>query len=60
MHQGGPSRRNVKMCFTMADGDPTKGHMISVNANSGSINFGPIFAWVGKPRMQADKEEELR
>ncbi|KAF2278558.1 dna repair protein-like protein rad18 [Westerdykella ornata] len=60
VHNGDPMRRNVKMCFAMSDRDPTKGHAINFNSNTGSINIGPILAYTFSPRMQADKEPQLR
>jgi chromosome segregation ATPase len=58
MHDGGVQRKNVKVCFTMADNDPYKGHSITINS-SGSISIGPIAAFNGRSRMHADKGAQL-
>lgn len=60
MHRGGPPRRNVKVCLTMHDRDPNKGHAINLNASSGNISIGPIMSWPHKTRMQADKGPQLQ
>jgi hypothetical protein len=60
MHDGGELRKNVRMCYTFADRDKTKGHSITRNPNTGSVNLGPIAAYSGFPRMQADKEQRLQ
>jgi chromosome segregation ATPase len=60
MHGPPSGRRNVRMCYFMAETDPTKGHVINVNQNSGAISLGPINPYRRKARMQADKEPQLR
>ncbi|KAF2658046.1 dna repair protein-like protein rad18 [Lophiostoma macrostomum CBS 122681] len=60
MHNDGELRKNVKMCFTFADRDKTKGHSITGNTITGSVNLGPIDSYIGSPRMQADKEQRIQ
>ncbi|KAF2011722.1 P-loop containing nucleoside triphosphate hydrolase protein [Aaosphaeria arxii CBS 175.79] len=59
MHDGGARRTNVKMCFSFADGNPQKGHSITLNPNTGAIGLGPIDRFDGASRMQADKASQL-
>lgn len=51
--------KNVKMCFTFADGNRRKGRAL-VYTPSGGINDSPIDEYQGQLRMQADKEAEVR
>ncbi|KAF2267665.1 dna repair protein-like protein rad18 [Lojkania enalia] len=60
MQFGGPRRQNVKMCFCMRDGDPTKGHFISFNPQTEARTMGPINEWKFSTRMQADREPQLK
>jgi chromosome segregation ATPase len=55
----GPMARNVRMCFTFAEGDRRKGRVINVTS-SGGINDSPIEEFRGVLRMQADKEDQIR
>jgi hypothetical protein len=58
---GDPSaRRHVKMCYFINEMDPMKGHVLIVNPHSQSVSLGPVSAYTRKPRMQADKEPQLR
>ena len=59
MHAHGPLTRNVKMCFTFADGDKRRGRVINFTSNGG-INDSPIDEYQGALRMQADKEAQIR
>ncbi|CAO2656318.1 Nn.00g051210.m01.CDS01 [Neocucurbitaria sp. VM-36] len=59
MHARGPLTRNVKMCFTFADGDKRRGRVINFTSNGG-INDSPIDEYQGALRMQADKEAQIR
>ena len=59
MHRGGSPRRNVRFCFTMANGDPRKGHSIQISPQSGAMSINPIMDYRGRGRMQADKEPQL-
>ncbi|KAF1843906.1 dna repair protein-like protein rad18 [Cucurbitaria berberidis CBS 394.84] len=59
MHARGPPTRNVKMCFTFADGDKRRGRVINFTSNGG-INDSPIDEYRGVLRMQADKEDRIR
>lgn len=59
MYARGPPTRNVKMCFTFADGDKRRGRVINFTPNGG-INDSPIGVYSGALRMQADKEDQIR
>lgn len=59
MHARGPLTRNVKMCFTFADGDKQRGRVINYTGGGG-VNDSPIDAYRGNLRMQADKEDQIR
>ena len=54
----GPQTRNVKMCFTFADGDKRRGRLY--NYTTGGVNNSPIDQYKGQLRMQADKEDQIR
>ncbi|KAF2121829.1 dna repair protein-like protein rad18 [Lophiotrema nucula] len=60
MHDKGPRRKNVRMCFCFSDRDPSKGHFITANQTTGSVAVGPIDSWRSAARMQADKEEKRK
>jgi structural maintenance of chromosomes protein 6 len=60
MHDGGERRENVRMCFTQSDRDPNKGHIITVNSQSGAVSIGPIGEWRERTRMQADREDRIK
>lgn len=51
--------RNVKMCFTFADGDNRKGRVISFSPNGG-VNNSPIDEYMGNLRMQVDQDAQIR
>jgi chromosome segregation ATPase len=59
MNDHGPMTRNVKMCFTFADGNKSKGRVINYTS-SGGLNDSPIDEYKGILRMQADKEDQIR
>jgi hypothetical protein len=59
MDDRGPPTTNVKMCFTFADGDTTKGRVINYN-NAGGINNSPIAPFTGSLRMQMDHEAKIK
>jgi len=59
MEGRGPLTRNVKMCFTFADGNKRKGRTINYTA-SGGTNDSPIDEFRGTLRMQADKGDQIR
>jgi len=59
MANGGSQARNVKMCFTFANGDSRKGRVIN-RTSGGAINDSPIDEFRGPLRMQADKEDQIR
>ena len=59
MRARGEATRNVKMCFTFADGDKRKGRVINFTSNGG-INDSPIGEYIGSLRMQVDKEDQIR
>lgn len=56
--QARPIARNVKLCFTFADGDKRRGRVLQ-NTNSGGFNDSPIKEFSGNLRMQADKENQI-
>jgi chromosome segregation ATPase len=58
MNERGPLTRNVKMCFTFAEGSKSKGR--TINYTSGGLNDSPIDEFRGNLRMQADKEDQIR
>ncbi|KAI8939595.1 hypothetical protein NX059_003359 [Plenodomus lindquistii] len=51
--------RNVKMCFTFADGDKRKGRVINYT-NNGGINDSPIDEYRFALRMQLDQEAQIQ
>lgn len=58
--KGGDSRpRNVKMCFTFADGDTRRGRVFSYSG-SGAINNSPIDEYIGNMRMQVDQNAQIK
>jgi chromosome segregation ATPase len=59
MHGRDSNTRNVKMCFTFADGDRRKGRLYNYTS-SGGVNNSPIDEYRGQLRMQADKEDQIR
>jgi chromosome segregation ATPase len=59
MRGRGPMTRNVKMCFTFADGNRRKGRTINYTP-SGGINDSPIDEFRGTLRMQADKGDQIK
>jgi chromosome segregation ATPase len=59
MADRGPMTRNVKMCFTFADGSKRKGRVINY-APSGGLNDSPIDEYRGVLRMQADKADQIK
>lgn len=59
MHAGGPGVRNVKMCFTFADGSKRKGRVINYTSNGG-INDSPIDEYRFPLRMQVDQDAQIR
>lgn len=59
MHARGPGVRNVKMCFTFADGDKRKGRVINYTSNGG-INDSPIDEYRFALRMQVDQDAQIR
>ena len=59
MHARGPPTKNVRMCFTFADGDKRKGRVINYT-NNGGINDSPIDEFRGNLRMQVDKEDQIK
>jgi len=59
MHSRSSGTRNVKMCFTFADGDKRKGRVINYTGNGG-INDSPIDEYRFNLRMQVDKEDQIR
>lgn len=59
MHARGTATKNVRMCFTFADGDKRKGRVIGYTS-SGGINDSPIEEWKSPLRMQVDKEDQIR
>ncbi|EAT78076.2 hypothetical protein SNOG_14536 [Parastagonospora nodorum SN15] len=59
MEGRGPLTRNVKMCFTFADGNKRRGRTINYTA-SGGTNDSPIDEFRGALRMQADKGDQIK
>jgi chromosome segregation ATPase len=59
MNEHGPMTRNVKMCFTFADGNKNKGRVINYTS-SGGLNDSPIDDYRGSLRMQADKDDQIK
>ncbi|OAK95228.1 P-loop containing nucleoside triphosphate hydrolase protein [Phaeosphaeriaceae sp. SRC1lsM3a] len=59
MDERGPLTRNVKMCFTFADGNKRRGRVINYAPNSG-LNNSPIDEYRGTLRMQADKADQIK
>jgi chromosome segregation ATPase len=59
MADRGLMTRNVKMCFTFADGSKRKGRVINY-APSGGLNDSPIDEYRGVLRMQADKADQIK
>lgn len=59
MFNRGPPTTNVKMCFTFADGDTTKGRVFVYNSGGG-INNSPIAEYTGALRMQVDKGAQIK
>ncbi|KAF2033378.1 P-loop containing nucleoside triphosphate hydrolase protein [Setomelanomma holmii] len=59
MSNRGPQTRNVKMCFTFAEGDKRRGRVINYT-NNGGINDSPIDEYRGILRMQVDKEDQVK
>ncbi|KAI4668526.1 uncharacterized protein J4E78_002353 [Alternaria triticimaculans] len=59
MFNRGPPTTNVKMCFTFADGDTTKGRVFVYNSGGG-INNSPIAPYTGALRMQVDKDTRIQ
>ncbi|KAH8727160.1 dna repair protein-like protein rad18 [Phaeosphaeriaceae sp. PMI808] len=59
MNDRGPMARNVKMCFTFADGDKRRGRTIT-RSSSGGLNESPIDQYTGILRMQVDKEDQIK
>lgn len=59
MDERGPMTRNVKMCFTFADGDRRRGRTINYTP-SGGLNDSPIDEFRGALRMQADKGDQIK
>ncbi|KAL5121033.1 Structural maintenance of chromosomes protein 6 [Pleosporales sp. CAS-2024a] len=59
MGDRGPMTRNVKMCFTFAEGDGRRGRTINYTG-SGGLNDSPIDEFRGALRMQADKEDQIK
>ena len=59
MHARGPPTKNVRMCFTFADGDTRKGRVINFTGNGGT-NDSPIGEFLGNLRMQVDQDAQIR
>ncbi|KAF2849389.1 dna repair protein-like protein rad18 [Plenodomus tracheiphilus IPT5] len=59
MHTGGQAVRNVRMCFTFADGDQRKGRVMNFTS-SGGINDSPIDEYRFALRMQLDQDAQIR
>jgi hypothetical protein len=58
MDARGPPTKNVKMCFTFADGDTTKGRVFNYNSGGG-LNNSPIAEYTGALRMQVDQDAQI-
>lgn len=50
---------NVKMCFTLLNGDKRRGQVISLTGGGG-VNISPIEEYRGQLRMQVDKDAQIR
>ncbi|KAL7775353.1 hypothetical protein CFE70_009196 [Pyrenophora teres f. teres 0-1] len=55
----GPLTKNVRMCFTFADGDTRRGRVINRTAGGG-VNNSPIAEFAGAMRMQVDRDAQIR
>ncbi|KAF7445023.1 Smc Chromosome segregation ATPase [Pyrenophora tritici-repentis] len=55
----GPLTKNVRMCFTFADGDTRRGRVIN-RSPAGGINNSPIAEYTGAMRMQVDRDAQIR
>ncbi|RAR04662.1 f-box domain-containing protein [Stemphylium lycopersici] len=59
MNPHGSLVKNVRMCFTFADGDTRKGRVINFTGNGGTNN-SPIGEFLGNLRMQVDRDAQVR
>ncbi|KAF2630071.1 dna repair protein-like protein rad18 [Macroventuria anomochaeta] len=59
MAMRGPLSNNVKMCFTLSNGDKRRGRVINYTG-AGGINNSPIDEYRGQLRMHVDKEAQIR
>jgi hypothetical protein len=59
MYARGAPTKNVKMCFTFADGNRQKGRTINFTSNGG-VNNSPIGEFRGDLRMQVALEDQIK
>ena len=59
LKDGGPRAKNVKMCFTFADGDTRRGRVYHYS-NNGQVNDSPILEFTGNLRMQVDQNAQIQ